>query len=81
MRILDQFAGRDSRRVFVPDRGFVLLSPRETEVLEMLRQGLATNIIAQRLRVSPVTVRTHVSTALKKLGAKDRTEAIQLFER
>ena len=46
--------------------------PREAEVLDLLRQGLSTSLIAQRLYVSPVTVRSHIATTLKKLNVADR---------
>ena len=80
MRILDQFAGSESRRVHVPDRGYVELSPREAEVLQLLRQGLSTSLIAQRLFVSPVTVRSHVAAVLRKLNASDRQAAVRMFD-
>jgi DNA-binding NarL/FixJ family response regulator len=80
MRIVEQFAAAESRRVHVPSRGFVQLSPREAEVLDLMRQGLSTSVIAQRLFVSPVTVRTHISSVLKKLNATDRADALQMFD-
>lgn len=80
MRILERFQVAESRRVHVPDRGFVELSPREAEVLDLLRQGLSTGLIAQRLHVSPVTVRSHIATTLKKLNVADRDEAIRIFD-
>ena len=80
MRVLEQFRATESRRVHVPDRGFVELSPREAEVLDLLRQGLSTSLIAQRLFVSPVTVRSHIAAALKKLNASNREEAVRMFE-
>ena len=45
------------------------LTPREWEVGELLRDGHSTNEIADRLGVSPVTVRRHVGLLLGKLGA------------
>ena len=72
--------GTESRRVHVPDRGFVELSPREAEVLDLLRQGLSTSLIAQRLFVSPVTVRSHIAATLKKLNVADRDAAVRMFE-
>jgi len=58
----------------------VRLSPREAEVLDLLRQGLRTSEIARRLFVSQVTVRTHIASILKKLNAADRDEAIRMFD-
>lgn len=80
MRMLERFRGTGSRRVPVPQRGIVELSPREAEVLDLLRQGLTTSLIAQRLYVSPVTVRSHIAAVLKKLNAPDREAAIRLFD-
>jgi DNA-binding NarL/FixJ family response regulator len=80
MRILEQFQGTESRRVHVPNRGFVELSPREAEVLDLLRQGLSTGLVARRLFVSPVTVRSHIASVVKKLNAQNRDEALRMFD-
>ena len=56
-----------------PD-GPVTLTPREWEVGELLRDGHSTAEIADRLGVSPVTVRRHVGLLLSKLGAESRTK-------
>ncbi len=80
MRILERFQEVESRRVHVPGRGFVQLSPREAEVLHLMRQGLSTQVVARRLGIAPVTVRTHVAAVLKKLNVADRREALELFE-
>jgi DNA-binding NarL/FixJ family response regulator len=48
------------------------LTPRETQVIDLLRQGRSTAAIADRLGVSPVTVRRHISASVHKLGAEDR---------
>lgn len=52
------------------------ISPREREVLEQLAAGLSNKEIADRLHVSPHTVKTHVARLFEKLGARRRTEAI-----
>ncbi len=52
------------------------LSRRERDVLEALGQGLSVNGSADRLRISPQTVRVHLGNAMKKLGLTDRSEAI-----
>lgn len=52
------------------------LSGRETEILTMLADGLTGEQIAQRLVLSPETVRTHVRNAMAKLEARTRTEAV-----
>jgi DNA-binding NarL/FixJ family response regulator len=52
------------------------LSDREAEVLTMLAEGLTGEDIAQRLVISPETVRTHIRNAMAKLQARTRTEAV-----
>ncbi len=52
------------------------ISPRELEVLEQLAAGLSNKEIAERLHVSPHTVKTHVARLYEKLDARRRTEAV-----
>jgi DNA-binding NarL/FixJ family response regulator len=66
------------RRLTLPG-GPVTLTPREWEVGELLRDGHTTSEIADRLGVSPITVRRHVGLLLGKLGAKDREAAVELL--
>jgi DNA-binding CsgD family transcriptional regulator len=54
------------------------LSAREREVLGLLSQGLTGVEIAERLYLSPETVRTHVRNAMTKLNASTRSHAIAL---
>jgi NarL family two-component system response regulator YdfI len=54
------------------------LTPRESEVLQMLASGLANKEIATRLAISDHTVKFHVASILGKLGAASRTEAVTL---
>jgi DNA-binding NarL/FixJ family response regulator len=56
--------------------GTKTLSEREAEILAMLARGLTGEEIAQRLVLSPETVRTHVRNAMGKLDARTRTEAV-----
>ena len=53
------------------------LTQRETEVLALLVEGLRNAEIAERLYLTPKTVRHHVSAILAKLGVQTRTEAAQ----
>jgi DNA-binding NarL/FixJ family response regulator len=79
--LVDQFRIRERRRRVSVRGGFeVELTRRQSEVLELLREGLGTAEIAARLGLSPVTVRRHLSLVLDKLGVSDRAEARHLLE-
>ena len=54
------------------------LSAREQEVLGLLAMGASGAEIAERLFISPATVRTHIGNAMEKLGARTRAHAIAL---
>ena len=54
------------------------ITPRELEILELIAQGLSTREIAARAAVSENTVKTHSSRVFDKLGARRRTQAVQL---
>ena len=54
------------------------ITPRELEILSLIAQGLSNREIAGRLFVSENTVKTHCSRAFDKLGARRRTQAVQL---
>jgi DNA-binding CsgD family transcriptional regulator len=66
---------------FVPDearRDKLGITRRELEILELVAQGLSNREIAGKLFVSENTVKTHCSRAFDKLGARRRTQAVQL---
>ncbi|WKX69894.1 response regulator transcription factor [Streptomyces sp. XD-27] len=52
------------------------LTVREREVLVQVAGGLSNDEIAERLAVSPLTVKTHVNRAMAKLGARDRAQLV-----
>ena len=58
----------------------VTLTRREWEVLDLVRDGLTTGEIAERLFVTPETVRTHIAAAMRKLEVPDREAALRLLE-
>ena len=67
--------------IFVRDHDKVTslgLTARELEILELIAAGLSNKEIAGRLFVSENTVKTHLSRVFDKLGAKRRTQAVQL---
>jgi NarL family two-component system response regulator LiaR len=66
---------------FVPDqkrRDDLGITPRELEILALVARGLSNREIAGQLFVSENTVKTHCSRAFDKLGARRRTQAVQL---
>ena len=54
------------------------LTPRETEVLALVADGLGNKEIAERLGIASGTIKIHVQNILDKLGASDRTQAVTI---
>lgn len=80
-RLISEFRDRARRRRLPQVKGRdVELTQKEWDVLDGMREGRSTREIAERMYVSPVTVRSHVSSILKKLAVKDRESALRLLE-
>jgi len=79
-RLIEEFRDREGRRVRIADRQAARLTGREWDVLELLREGLSTAEMADRLFVSRTTIRSHVAAVLHKLHVPDRGAAVRLFE-
>jgi DNA-binding NarL/FixJ family response regulator len=80
-RLIDELRGQSRRRrsAAIDGRGIVLTA-REWDVAEMLRAGLSTRQMADRLAISPVTVRRHVSELLRKLDAPSREALVEMLD-
>jgi DNA-binding NarL/FixJ family response regulator len=80
IRVIEEFSERQRRRVPLPAGGRAELTGREWEILELLRTGNTTSATARRLGISQVTVRRHVSEAVRKLRVPDRKAALELLD-
>ena len=81
-RVVEEFRGlRETHRIMLSSGRAATLTDREWDVLRMLRDGLSTAEIAERMFVAPVTVRTHVAAILRKLRVPDRAAAVELLGR
>ena len=76
-RLLDRFAGALPDPA-APPADLSELTERELEVLRLVALALSNAEIAARLHVSEATVKTHVSSVLRKLGLRDRVQAVVL---
>ncbi len=74
-RLIEAFAVRGRSGVLDPG-ALEELTSRELEVLELVGSGLSNHEIAERLVVSPLTAKTHVSRLFMKLGARDRAQLV-----
>ncbi|MEU8961258.1 response regulator transcription factor [Streptomyces sp. NPDC048491] len=72
-RMLDRFAHTTTPPAPAALAG---LTPREREVLALIGQALSNTEIARQLHLSEATVKTHVSAVLRKLGLRDRAQAV-----
>ena len=78
--LVREFHTREGRRMIASESGRVDLTPRETQVMQLMCEGLGTREIAERLFLSPVTVRRHISETVGKLGVDNRDAAVALVD-
>lgn len=76
-RLIGEFAARRDPSAPSPAE-LDALTDREREVMALVARGLTNQEIAERLVVSPLTAKTHVSRALTKLGCHDRAQLVTL---
>jgi DNA-binding NarL/FixJ family response regulator len=75
-RLLDHFAGQLPGSKAPPE--LARLTERELEILTLLAEGLSNAELAERLFLSETTVKSHVSSVLRKLDLRDRVQAVVL---
>jgi RNA polymerase sigma factor (sigma-70 family) len=75
-RLISEFALMRPRLDAESSAALATLTPRETQVLRLVAEGLSNQEISARLVVTEETVKTHVSRVLSKLGLRDRTQAV-----
>lgn len=73
-RLLERFA--DTGHADASSAAIASLTEREKEILRLLAGGLSNAELAQQLVLSETTVKTHVSNVLRKLGVRDRVQAV-----
>ena len=73
-RLISEFVSRPPDASLA--HGLEVLTNREREVVALVAGGLSNNEIADRMVISPATVKTHVSRAMTKLGARDRAQLV-----
>jgi DNA-binding NarL/FixJ family response regulator len=77
-RLLDRFAHTLPGAEEKPPPELATLTERELEVLKLLASGLSNAELAERLFLSETTVKSHISSVLRKLGLRDRVQAVVL---
>ena len=56
------------------------LTTRETDALRLVADGCTSKQIAERLEIAPSTVESHIASAVRKLGARNRRQAAAMLE-
>jgi DNA-binding NarL/FixJ family response regulator len=73
-RLISEFVARPAD--VLPSADLDRLTNREREVVALVAHGLSNHEIAERIVLSPMTAKTHVSRAMTKLGARDRAQLV-----
>ncbi|ROO87441.1 LuxR family two component transcriptional regulator [Actinocorallia herbida] len=79
--LIGQFLSRPQPPPTEPPADLADLTTRERQMMALAAQGLTNTEIADRLTLSPLTVRTHIHRAMTKLGARDRTQLVVIAYR
>lgn len=74
-RLIHEFARKPPTR-WAPHPYLKTLTDRERQIVGLVAEGLTNDEVAERLTISPDTVRTHVGRAMSKLEARDRAQLV-----
>ncbi|MEY9968033.1 DNA-binding NarL/FixJ family response regulator [Streptacidiphilus sp. MAP12-16] len=74
--LITRFLAQPERSTPIAPGRLDALTPRERDVMGLVALGLSNDDIAERLFLSPLTVKTHVNRAMTKLGARDRAQLV-----
>ncbi|MFJ9521712.1 response regulator [Kitasatospora sp. NPDC101801] len=79
--LIDRFLAHPETDPATPPPALDVLTAREREVMTQVAEGLSNDEIAERMYVSPLTVRTHVQRTMTKLGARHRAQLVAIAYR